>query len=60
MVMYGVVDSRSKQTGKLEQGSEKGSFLRFLLDIVEKTGNGRKRIELLKLQHELLLRGWHP
>ena len=60
MVMYGVANSRSRQTGKLEVGSEKRSFLHFLLDIVEKTANGRKRVELLKLQHELLLRGWHP
>jgi hypothetical protein len=60
MVLYGVADSRPKQTGKLEAGSEKKSFLPFLLDIVEKTANGRKRVELLKLQHELLLRGWHP
>jgi hypothetical protein len=59
MVLSGLQDSRSKGTGKAV-ASSKRSFLPFLMDIIEKTANGRKRIELWKLQHELLLRGWHP
>jgi len=59
MVLSGLQDSRSKGTGKAVVSSKR-SFLPFLMDIIEKTANGRKRVELWKLQHELLLRGWHP
>jgi len=59
MVLSGLQDSRSKGTGKAVASSKK-PFLPFLMDIIEKTANRRKRVELWKLQHELLLRGWHP
>jgi hypothetical protein len=59
MVISGLQDSRSKGTGKVA-GDSKKPFLLFLMDIIEKTANRRKRAELWKLQHELLLRGWHP
>jgi hypothetical protein len=60
MVTSGPQDSRSKGTGKPVAGREKKSFLPFLMEVIEKTANGRKRVELSKLQHGLLLRGWHP
>jgi hypothetical protein len=59
MVISGLQDSRSKGTGKAVASSKK-SFLPFLMEVIEKTANGRKRVELSKLQHGLLLRGWHP
>lgn len=60
MVLSVPQDSRSKGMGKASARKETKSFLPFLMDIIEKTGSGRKRVELYKLQHGLLTRGWHP
>jgi hypothetical protein len=60
MVTTSPQDSRSKGTGKLAPGRDEKSFLPFLVEVILKTANGRRRVELWKLQHELLLRGWHP
>jgi hypothetical protein len=60
MVLTRLNDSRSKGTGKALAHKKKKSFLPFLMDVIEETGSGRKRIELSRLQHGLLTRGWHP
>jgi hypothetical protein len=60
MVTRSPQDSRSKGTGKAVPSGVERSFLPFLMGVILKTTNGRRRVELWKLQHELLLRGWHP
>ena len=60
MVICGVKGSHEALGSGTDGSRKQASFLFLLIDIITVATKGRQRIELVELQRDLLLRGWHP